>query len=130
MRVGRALRKAVMDRLIAQVPDLGGRVYDKSTEADHYPYVTLGFSYWTDDSAECIEGRTITLQVDVWCSGGAASGKGNAEDVVDDVSDALDGWMDQVAVTAHPARVTMVRVMDDPSGSVHGVVQVEVMAEG
>lgn len=130
MRAGRALRRAVMDRLIAQVPDLGGRVYDKSTETDAYPYVTLGPSYWTDASVECIEGRDITLQVDVWCSGGPSAGKGNAEDVVDDVATALNGWMDQVAVTAHPARVTMVRVMDDPNGCVHGVVQVEVMAEG
>ena len=31
---------------------------------------------------------------------------------------------------AHPARVAMVRVMDDPSGCVHGVVQIEVMTEG
>ncbi|TWI29736.1 DUF3168 domain-containing protein [Paracoccus sulfuroxidans] len=129
MRAGRALRRAVMDRLIAQVPDLGERVYDKATETDAYPYVTLGPSYWTDASVECVEGRTITLQVDVWCSGGAAAGKGNAEDVVDDVATALNGWMDQGALTAHPARVTMVRVMDDPSGCVHGVVQVEVMAE-
>lgn len=138
MRAGRALRRAVMDRLIAQVPDLGERVYDKATETDAYPYVTLGPSYWTDASVECIEGREITLQVDVWCSSAAgndrtgtpATGKGNAEDVVDDVATALNGWMNQDALTAHPARVTLVRVMDDPKGCVHGVVQVEVMAEG
>ena len=55
----------------------------------------------TDDSSDCIEGRAITLQVDVWCSGGAGAGKGNAEDVVDGVARALKGWMDQDILTAH-----------------------------
>lgn len=130
MRAGKAVRRAVQDRLIAAVPDLGSRVYDRATKSTAYPYVTLGPSYWTDASVECIEGRTITLQVDVWCSSGAAAGKGDAEDVVDDVATALNGWMDQDALTAHPARVALVRVMDDPEGCVHGVVQIEVMVEG
>lgn len=42
----------------------------------------------------------------------------------------MSGWMDLDALTAHPARVTMVRVMDDPSGCVLGVVRFEVMVEG
>lgn len=130
MRAGRAIRKAVLDRIITQVPDLEGRAYNRATKTATYPYVTLGPSHWSDVSVECIEARSYTLQVDVWCSNGTAAGKGNAEDVVDDVSTALNGWMDQDAVTAHPARVTLVRVMDDPSGCVHGVVQVEIDAEG
>ena len=130
MRSGRSLRRIVMDRLIAQVAALGGRVYDRATETDSYPYATLGASYWTDDSVECIEARVLTLQVDVWCSGGPASGKGNAEDVVDDVASALRGWADTSALTMHPLRVSLVRLMDDPSGAVHGVVQVEALVEG
>ncbi len=137
MRAGRAIRAAVLARLKAEVPVLTA-VYDRATKSDAYPYVTLGPSSWVDDSAECIDARSYTLQVDVWCSisagkpeiGVPASGKGNAEDIVDDVADALNGWMDQDAITAHPARVTLVRVMDDPSGCVHGVVQIEVEAEG
>lgn len=136
MRAGRAIRQAVINRIKAEVSDLTA-VYDRATESDEYPYVTLGPSSWVDASAECIDARSYILQIDVWCSssagapdqGVAASGKGNAEDIVDDVSTALNGWMDQDAVTAHPARVTLVRVMDDPSGCVHGVVQVEVEAE-
>lgn len=130
MRSGRELRRAVIARLKDQVPDLGVRVYDRATESDEFPYVTLGPSSWVDNSADCIEGRDITLQVDVWCSGGPKAGKGNAEDVVDDVSTALNGWMDDDILTAHPARVTLVRVMDDPSGCVHGVVQIDVEVEG
>ena len=63
---------------------------------------------------------------DVWHSGAA---KGALEDLVDDVSAALDGWaVDEL--TMHPLRVTLARVMDDPSGALHGVVQVEAMVEG
>ena len=130
MRAGRAIRRAVLARIKDQVSEFGGRVFDKATEDEQFPYVTLGPSYWTDDSVECIEGRSYVLQVDIWASGGATQGKGNAEDLTDDVATALNGWMDQDAVTAHPARVTLVRVMDDPSGCVHGVVTVEVDVEG
>lgn len=126
MRAGRALRRIIMDRLIEQVPALVGRVYDRAAEDTAYPYVTLGPSYWVDDSAECIHARIQTVQVDVWHSGAA---KGALEDLVDDVSAALDGWaVDEL--TMHPLRVTLARVMDDPSGALHGVVQVEAMVEG
>lgn len=129
MRAGRELRRAVCTHLIREVTLIEGRAFDRAVRENVHPYVTLGPSYWTDDSAECIRGRTITLQVDVWCSGGPAAGKANAEDVVDDVATALDGWADTEVLTMHPARVTMVRVMDDPNGAVHGVVQIELDVE-
>ena len=126
MRAGRTLRRIIMDRLIEQVPDVAGRIYDRAIEATQYPYITLGPSYWTDDSAECIHARSQTVQIDIWHD----SNKGVVEDVVDDVSAALDGWADQDALTMHPLRVTLVRVMDDPEpGIVHGVVQVEAEVE-
>lgn len=129
MRAGRILRQAVIARLIAEVPDLGSRVYDRASETNQFPYVTLGPSYWTDASVQCVTARNMTLQVDIWCSGGASAGKGNAEDVVDDVAAALSGWTDRVTLTMSPMRVTLVRLMDDPSGCVHGVVQVEARFE-
>lgn len=126
MRAGRALRRIIMDRIIDVVPDLDGKVYDRAAEDTAYPYVTLGPSYWVDDSAECIQARIQMVQVDVWHSGAA---KGALEDLVDDVSAALDGWaVDEL--TMHPLQVTLARVMDDPSGALHGVVQVEAMVEG
>lgn len=126
MRAGRALRRIIMNRIIDEVPGLDGKVYDRAAEDTAYPYVTLGPSYWVDDSAECIQARSQTVQVDVWHSGAA---KGALEDLVDDVSAALDGWaVDEL--TMHPLRVTLARVMDDPSGALHGVVQVEAMVEG
>lgn len=126
MRAGRALRRIIMDRIIAEVPGLFGRVYDRASETTSYPYATLGPSYWTDDSAECIRARVQTVQVDIWHSKVA---KGELEDLVDDVSAALDGWADIEALTMHPLRVSLARIMDDPSGSLHGVVQVEVVVE-
>lgn len=126
MRAGRALRRIIMNRIIDVVPDLDGKVYDRAAEDTAYPYVTLGPSFWVDDSAECIQARSQTVQVDVWHSGAA---KGALEDLVDDVSAALDGWaVDEL--TMHPLQVTLARIMDDPSGALHGVVQVEAMVEG
>ena len=128
MRAGRTLRRIVMDRIIAQVPDLDGRVFDKATENEAYPYATLGPSYWGDDSVECIEAREITLQVDVWHS---SSSKGALEDLVDDVTAALKGWAVVVALTMHPITIGLVRVMDDPDGvSLHGIIQIEALVEG
>lgn len=127
MRAGRTLRQLVMDRIIAVVPGLGGRVYDKATEGDPYPYATLGPSYWRDASVTCVKSRIQTLQIDLWHS---KESKGVLEDLTDEVSAALDGWTDTAALTMHPIAISLVRVMDDPDGvSVHGVVQIEVRLE-
>ena len=127
MRAGRVLRQIVRARIIAQVPALTG-VYDVAKESAVYPYATLGASYWTDESVECIEAREITLQVDLWHS---RSNKGVAEDLTDDIAAALKGWADEAVLAMHPISVSLVRVMDDPDGvSVHGVVQIEAMVEG
>lgn len=126
MRAGRALRRIIRDRIVAQVPGLMGRVYDRAVETTPYPYATLGPSYWTDDSTECIKARVQTVQVDIW--GDAA--KGVVEDLVDDVATVLDGWVDTDALTMHPLRVVLARTTDDPQpGVVHGIVQVEAMLE-
>ena len=127
MKAGRVLRQIVRARIMAQVPALVGKVFDRATEGLAYPYATLGPSYWTDTSVECIEAREITLQIDIWHS---QSNKGVMEDLTDDVAAALNGWADTSVLTMHPLSVTMVRVMDDPDGkSLHGVVQVEAMVE-
>lgn len=126
MRAGRALRQIVIARIKAQVPALGGRVYDRATETAATPYVTLGPSYWNDASVECVKGRLQTLQIDAWA---IRSNKGALEDVVDDIAAALDGWADTERLTMPPMRVSMARIMDDPSGAVHGVVQVEAKLE-
>lgn len=128
MKAGRVLRQIVRARIMAQVPALAGKVFDRATEGLAYPYATLGPSYWSDTSVQCIEAREVTLQIDIWHS---QSNKGVLEDLTDDVAAALNGWADTSVLTMHPLSVTMVRVMDDPDGkSLHGVVQVEAMVEG
>ncbi|WP_236635821.1 DUF3168 domain-containing protein [Paracoccus aminophilus] len=116
-----------MDRMIAAVPDLGGRVFDQAGRVTPSPYVTLGPSHWASDDADCIDGRVLTLQIDVW---GHGTTKGAMEDLTDDIAACLQGWSDIDAVTMHPVTVSMVRVMGDPDPDyVHGVLQIEVEIE-
>lgn len=127
MRSGRELRRVVMGRIIDQVPALDGRVYDSATETTPFPYVTMGPSYWTDASVECIRAKSITLQIDVWDQ---RTNKGALEDLTDAIADALDGFSETVDMTTHPIQVTLVRVMDDIDDAiVHGVIQIGVLAE-
>lgn len=127
MKAGRTLRQIVSDRIIDQVPDLGGRLYDRATKTAVHPYATLGPSYWSDTSVQCIEAREITVQIDIWHN---QSNKGVLEDLTDDVAAALSGWADEAALTMHPLEIDTVRVTDDPDGvSVHGIVIVRAMVE-
>lgn len=126
MRAGRALRQIVIARLRSQIP--GVPAVDKPTEKTPMPYIVLGPSYWNDASVECIEAREVTLQIDAFDK---RTNKGSLEDLTDDIAAALNGWADTDALTMHPMRVTLVRVMDDPDGvSAHGMVSVEAMVEG
>lgn len=126
MKAGRALRQMIIARLISTVPEFGSRVYDKATETAPYPYATMGPSSWFGDDADCIEGRVWSLQIDLWHS---EASKGECEDLVDAVSTALKGWAGNNVVAMHPIEVRLVRVLDDPSGDVHGVVQIEIEVE-
>lgn len=127
MRAGRALRKMVMDRVIDQVPDLDGRVYDKATEGTAYPFVSMGPSDAVDESVECIKAKNISLQIDIW---GSRTNKGRVEDLTDDVAAALDGYENTEALTMHPIEIVQTQVMDDPDGmTVHGIVRIEVDVE-
>ncbi|AXC50062.1 DUF3168 domain-containing protein [Paracoccus suum] len=129
MGISSALQRLIVARLKAEVPLVSGRVFDGPNETATMPYVSIGPSYWNDDSAECIRGRVETVQVDIWASN--KPDKRAAKDATDEVVAALDGWEDTAALTMHPLRVSLVRVMDDPApGVIHGVVQVEAMVEG
>ena len=129
MGISSDLQRVIVARLKAAVPSAAGRVYDNPPETAAMPYISIGPSYWNDDSAECIRARLETVQVDIWASN--RPDKRAAKDATDEVAAALDGWQDTDALAMHPLRVSLVRVMDDPSpGVVHGVVQVEAMVEG
>ncbi len=128
MGISTDLQRVIVARLRAAVPTLAGRVYDNPPETAQMPYASIGPSYWSDDSSECIRARVETIQIDVWASN--RPDKQAAKDATDEAAAALDGWSSD-ALAMHPLRVSLVRVMDDPSpGVVHGVVQVEAMVEG
>ena len=129
MGISSDLQRVIVARLKAAVPSVAGRVYDTPPETAQMPYISIGPSYWNDDSAECIRARVETIQCDIWASN--RPDKRAAKDATDEVAAALDGWQDTDALTMHPLRVSLVRVMDDPTpGVVHGVVQVEASIEG
>ena len=128
MGVSSDLQKLIVARLKSAVPAVSGRVYDGPSETAQMPYVSIGPSYFTPDDAECIRGRSETLQIDVW--GSSKPNRAAVKDAVDQVYAALHGWGDTAALTMSPLRVSLVRVMDDAQqGIIHGVVQVEVNLE-
>lgn len=128
MGISSDLQRVIVARLKSAVPAVSGRVYDGPSETAQMPYVSIGPSYFTSDDAECIRGRSETLQIDVW--GSSKPNRAAVKDAVDQVYDALHGWEDTATLTMSPLRVSLVRVMDDAqAGVVHGVVQVEVSLE-
>ena len=128
MGISSDLQRVVVSRLKAAVPSVAGRVYDGPSETAQMPFISIGPSYFTPDDAECIRGRSETLQIDVW--GASKPNRAAVKDAVDQVYDALHGWGDTAALTMSPLRVSLVRVMDDVQQDIiHGVVQVEAMVE-
>ena len=128
MGISSDIQRVIVARLKSAVPAVSGRVYDGPSETAQMPYVSIGPSYFTPDDAECISGRSETLQIDVW--GSSKPNRAAVKDAVDEVVDALDGYADTAALTMHPLRVSLVRVMDDVQQDIiHGVVQVEAMVE-
>lgn len=126
MSAGETLRQIIIARLETGVPEFETRVFDRALDGTPYPYATLGPSYWSPASSQCIRVKIRTVQIDVWSD----SDKGTCEALTDAVADALDGWSDPARLKMPPLRVSMVRVMDDPKGTFHGVVQVEARVEG
>ena len=128
MGISSDLQRAIVARLKAAVPSVAGRVYDNPPETADMPYISIGPSYWTSDDAECIKARVETVQVDIWASN--RPDKQAAKDATDEAAAALDGWASDM-LAMPPLRVSLVRVMDDPTpGVVHGVIQIECAVEG
>lgn len=124
----RRLGQLILARIVAEVPELGGRVYDKAFEGVAFPYATLGPIYGSEADAECIEADEWVVQIDLWDQ---ASNKLKMAELAQKVRCALKGWSDTSEVTMHPLSVQTPRIMDDPDpGIVHGVVQVEAEMEG
>lgn len=124
----RALGKIIIARVAAEVPELGGRVYDKATASVAYPYATIAAIYGVEADAECIDMDEWTVQLSIW---DRETNKLAMGELAQRVRRVLKGWSDTGAVTMHPLSVQAPRIMDDPDGeTVHAVLMIEAMVEG
>lgn len=104
------------------------RVYDRVPESRTFPYVSFGSSDIVDDSAECIEAETHTIQLDVWSR---AVGKEECKNLVDGIKKALQRDEPVIADNAIvEMEVRFSQVVPDPDGlTTHGIIQVEIKVE-
>lgn len=125
----RRLGQIVLDRVAAEVPELGGRVQERADEGLEYPYLTLGPIYGVDGDVECIQADDWTIQLDLWAERPAWN-KLRLAALAQKVRASLKGWSNTDEVTMHPLMVQAPRVMDDPDGTtIHAVLLVEAMVE-
>lgn len=123
----RRLGQLILARIIAEVPELGGRVMDKAQEMTAAPYLTLGPMAALEDGAECIEAEEWTLQFDLW---DRQSAKLKLAELAQKVCAALRGWRDVDEMTMHPLRVLPPLIADDPDGvTQHAVIRVVASVE-
>lgn len=124
----RRLGQLVMNRIIAEVPEIGGRVTDKAIEGTASPYLTLGPISATDERAECIEAEEWVIQFDLWDT---MSAKLKVAALAQKISNAVRGWSDEAEVTMHPLDVLPPIIEDDPDGmTVHCIIRVVAYLEG
>lgn len=112
----------------------GGRVYDRVPKdisgqtTAMFPYVSFGTVDVVDDYAECVEGETHTIQLDVWSR---AVGQAECKNIVDGIKRALKRAQPVLTDNAVvEVNVPFTQILRDPDGlTTHGVVSVEIMAE-
>lgn len=129
MGVSSDLQRVIVARLKAAVPSVAGRVYSRRVRENAVmPYVRVGNSYGFDDSAECVNGENVTLQLDIFAS--SYPDDQAVKDTTDEVRRALKGWANTDVLTMSPLQVSLWRIEDDPDPAVlHGIVQVETAIE-
>lgn len=132
MTASAELQKLVFETLtgdagIASI--VGARVYDRALPDAAFPFISFGPTSFLLLQDECLEGRTETMQIDIWSE--SKGGKRQCKDIVDLVVDALNGLEAELAtVTITDMRVVLAQVMDDPDGiTSHGVVQIEALVD-
>ncbi|OYR18946.1 hypothetical protein CEV31_2286 [Brucella thiophenivorans] len=81
-----------------------------------------------DDSADCVDGETHTIQLDVWSR---AVGQVECKNIVDGIRKALNRSQPELAESAVVAvNIPICQIVRDPDGlTTHGIIQVEIMVE-
>lgn len=136
MTVSEEIQKLLLDTLKANVAVMGlvNGVWDKrpidatAFAEPKLACITFGPTDITDDYAECIDGETHTVQLDVWSRTVGAIG---CKRIVDTVRKALNRADLILATNAMvETKVVLTRVFDDPDGvTTHGVLSIEMMVE-
>ncbi|MGO1160544.1 DUF3168 domain-containing protein [Brucella sp. C7-11G] len=136
MNISEELQRFLYDQLrtVPEVVTLAeGRVYDRvpSTKGQvtaQFPYVSFGPVNVVDDSADCVDGETHTIQLDVWSR---ALGQVECKNIVDGIRKALNRSQPEFAENALVAvNIPICQIVRDPDGlTTHGIIQVEIMVE-
>lgn len=133
MTSGEELQRLISETLKGNgaIMALAYRVYDSIPTDPFGPktaYISFGPSDSTEDDADCIDGVTTTIQMDIWSR---AVGSLECKTLTDLVRRALH--RKSLALTEHAlvdTEVALWRVFRDPDGkTTHGVVQVTCMIE-
>lgn len=129
------LMRAVMDALRGDatvIGFVGERIYDRVPEKQDgtpdvpFPYISMGPTSSVPADFDCLKGEDVTLQVDVWSSGG---GEAWASAQCRKIAGAVKRALHDVDLTlAENALVTLqmdlMRILDDPNPTIHhGVLQ-------
>lgn len=125
------LQKAVYARLIADTALaalVDGRVFDRVPSDAGKPYISFGPVTADDDSADCIDGLSVSMQIDAWSVAvGFAEVKAIAEAVRKAIASA-DLSLATHALADLTHRST--RVMRDPDGlTSHAVITFDASIE-
>ncbi|ATG47598.1 hypothetical protein CEW89_08425 [Celeribacter ethanolicus] len=129
-----ALQKAIVAALRANsgvTSLISDRVYDDVAEADAYPCISLGPSFFSPERQDCFKRRMETVQIDVWDQ--SQLKKEPCKRICDAVVAALD--MANLSLDDPYALgridLTLARIMEDPDGHTkHGVLQFECEING
>lgn len=127
MSESNALQRLIFERLssfAAVTAIVGTRIADAPPSTLAQPSITFGASDVVPEDFTCFSGRVETIQIDCWSE--AQDGKREVKALTDAVYHALHLYSaEPVDGALVLMRVTLMRVLDDPAGGHHGVVQVE-----
>lgn len=110
---------------------VGDRVYDDVPDGAQHPYISLGPEDWQHWEDMCLTGSDGTVQIDIWS---AEPGRAECKQITDRVAALFNRQAPVVpgaGAVISAISVFLVRYLrDQQSNTRHGVVQVQITAEG
>ena len=104
------------------------RVWDDIPASPQYPYCSIGPNYHNRRDVDCIRVREHYFQIDCWTQ--RQGRRDQVNDLTDAIEAALDGAVGDLGTHALlTCDVVLVRVLDEPDGEKHGVVQIRAIIE-